>query len=193
MAAIADNPSDRERSAGGLVDHFQKNLNHHHESLPNDGYHVLSRFNVGPHTPGVYRGPQLRQDSAELLNAMLEKNEVENHVYFSETGGFHNHGVHHLLAAYALGAAPTDLQLAHDTMASAQRPRYPIDEMRIKEMLETKGFQSMLGDDRHFHDYLAFFLQKFEKEGWKAVLTEYLSSGTALADNLLARLFAGML
>lgn len=185
------NDSSREQSAGGLKDHFRKNQSHQ-KSAVEDSYRMPTHFDVTTAKAGVYQGPRLHQASAELLNEMLRANQVDNHVYFSETGGFHNHRVHHLLAAYALGATPQELQLAHDTMESTQRPRFPIDESRINEMYDTKGFKSMLGDERDYHNYLAFFWQKFEKDGWKPVVAEYLFSGTEVADDLFTRLFTGM-
>lgn len=187
--AVASDP-DREQTAGGLRDHFLKN-SHHQTSIVNDGYRMPTKFDITTSNAGVYKGPQLHQATADLLNDLLQKNQLSHHVYFSETGGFHNHTCHHLLAAYALGATPEELQFAYDSMEGVQRARLPIDQRRVEEMHTEGGFKSMLGDGDQFQNYLAFFWQKLEKDGWRNALNEYLFSGSEIAEELFVRLYAG--
>lgn len=185
-----DNASSHARSAGGLTDHLRHNQTHQGFDTI-DSYQMPTKFDLSPTKTGVYRGPELHQDSAELVNHLLLKNQQDHHVYFTDTGGFHNHTAHHLLSAWALGATPADLRLAYSTVEGYQRPRFPVEKSRIDEMRGAEGFKSMLGDGRQFHNFLVFFLQKFQENGWKEVTTEYLFSGTEIADDLFVRLFAG--
>jgi hypothetical protein len=186
---VMANDSRHEQSAGGLRDHFHKNKTHA-RTTAKDSYE-LSTFNITTQHTGIYKGPKLQKESADLLNNLLKVSQADYHVYFSETGGFHNHRIHHLLAAYALGATPQELQLAVDTMEDSQRPRITIEKEVVDQMYDQGEFESMLGDDRHYCNYLAFFLQRFEKDGWKNAVNEYLFSDTKLANDLLVRLFAG--
>lgn len=126
-----------------------------------------------------------------VLNQLLKKNQTDCHIYFSDRGAFHNHRAHNLLAAYALGATPSEWQSVYDFLESLTKPRHPIDRIVIAKMHNQEGFESMLGDDRHFHNFLAFFVEKIDKDGWKNVLNEYLSSKTKIAEELFARIFAG--
>lgn len=183
---------NREATASGLMNHFQQNQKHE-KPLIHGEYTLPAKFDVTSEMTGVYHGPLLQQASADRLNDLLLNNQLNYHVYFSETGGFHNHRVHHLMAAYALGATPEQLQSAHDTMENIQRPRFPVDRACVDAMYSLDGFKSMLGDDSHFHNYLAFFLEKFERHDWREVTKEYLFSNTEIADDLFMRLFAGKL
>lgn len=184
-----DDHSSRDQTAWGLSSHFAHNKKHE-KSILHDGYQLPTQFDMTTQSTDVYKGPTLLQDSADLLNKLLKANQLDNHVYFSETDGFHNHRAHHLLAAYALGSTPEDLQLAIDTMEETQRPRFQIDASRVNAMYNGGDFRSMLGDDRYYQDYTAFFWQKFKKDGWKNTLVEYLFSGSSIAEDLFVRLYA---
>jgi hypothetical protein len=69
----------------------------------------------------------------------------------------------------------------------------PLREENVLAMSEIEGFKSFLGKTEHTHDYLEFFQRELEAKGVEVVLKEYLFSGTELAEDMLVRLFGGML
>jgi hypothetical protein len=104
-----------------------------------------------------------------------------------------NHIVHHLLTLYALNARPSEIQRGYDDNASYQRSNIPIQPAVVKDMHIPEKFDSYLGNEKRYHDYLVYFQEEIEKKGWQDVLNEYVFSGTKRADDLLVRLFAGFL
>jgi hypothetical protein len=60
-------------------------------------------------------------------------------------------------------------------------------------MHDLKKFQSYMGKQEYYHDFLVFFQEEMAKKGWEAVLNEYLFAGDEAADDMLVRLYAGFL
>lgn len=112
---------------------------------------------------------------------------------FFNTDGFHNHIAHHLCTLYALGASPHAIQQQYDLNAEHQRPPEPIDAPIISELHDPARFKTYLGNERYYNDFLHFFKQEMDKKGWQAVLNEYLFSRDERADDMLVRMYAGML
>lgn len=54
-------------------------------------------------------------------------------------------------------------------------------------------YDSYLGKEKYYHDFLVYFQQEIEKKGWEDVLNEILFSGTDRADDMLVRMFSGFL
>ena len=104
-----------------------------------------------------------------------------------------DHIVHHVLAIYALGANPAEIQKAYDINASYQRPPEPTDKEVIVKMRESATFKKHLGDEFHYPNYLAFFQNEISKKGYQEVIKEYLLAGDDRADDFLGRLYAGFL
>jgi Questin oxidase-like len=104
-----------------------------------------------------------------------------------------NHIVHHLLTIYALGATPAQLQRGYNVNADYQRPPVPLEPQVVQSMHDVEKFKQCLGNEKHYRDYLVFFQDEIEKKGWENVLNEYVFKGDERADDLLVRLFAGML
>ncbi|EXJ66811.1 uncharacterized protein A1O5_10006 [Cladophialophora psammophila CBS 110553] len=152
----------------------------------------MTDFPLTVSTTGVYHVPEVSKDSAERTASLLRANHAAFHVFFNFKG-YHNHQVHYLLTAYALGANPAQLQTAFDTNISYQRPRIPVDESIVRKLSNERFFKSLVGNDTYFNDYTAFFQCKFEAEGWQKVVNDYLFSRTELADDLLVRLHAGII
>lgn len=60
-------------------------------------------------------------------------------------------------------------------------------------MHKPKRFKSYLGQEKYYYDFLVYFQQEIDKSGWQSVLQEHLFAETELADDMLARMFAGFL
>ena len=150
----------------------------------------MADFPVTIATTGVYHVPDLSVTSAEKTSSLLQHNWNSFHVFWN-LKGYHNHQVHYLLTAYALGADPSELQNAFDMNAGYQRPALPRTEGLVRKLYDDRYFTSLLGNEVYFPDYTAFFLKRFEQEGWQNVVNKYLFSRSEIADDLLVRLHAG--
>lgn len=53
------------------------------------------------------------------------------------------------------------------------------------------NFNKYLGQGKYYHDFLVFWQQEIESKGWKDVLKEHVFAGSAKADEMLGRIFAG--
>jgi hypothetical protein len=98
-----------------------------------------------------------------------------------------------LLTLYGLGAPATIIEKQYKRNAEYQRALEPVNESNIRKMRDPEQFKEFLGCGQRYHDFLVFFQRELEENGIDAVLQKYLFSGTALADDLLVRLFAGMI
>ena len=140
---------------------------------------------------GVYHAPGISGASIEKTSSLLKQNWERFHIFWNFKG-YHNHQVHYLLTAYALGAEPSQLQNAFDKNAGYQRAALPRTEGLVRKLYDDRYFKSLLGNDVYVPDYTAFFLENFELEGWENVVRKYLFSRSEIADDLLVRLHAGM-
>ena len=122
----------------------------------------------------------------------IKLSNINKNLFFNEEG-FHNHIVHQVLTLYGLGAAPNVIEEHYKANTSYQMKPKPLRKENVAAMSELKGFKSFQGKTDHTHDYMEFFHQELETKGVEAVLQEYLFSGTELAEDMLVRLFAGML
>ncbi|KAF4547311.1 Questin oxidase-like protein 1 [Elsinoe fawcettii] len=130
----------------------------------------------------------INPDSAELVSSLLAENHQTHDIYFNDKG-FHNHIVHHLVTLLALGASPSEIQVAYDNNTGYQRRPFPIHDQVLSD---EANFRSCLGKQEHYSDLLAFFRQKLEQDGIPATLQHYLFSCSPLAEDMLACLFAGV-
>jgi len=134
----------------------------------------------------------LKAESAEKASQLLQVNHEKHHIFFNQSG-FHNHIAHHLLTLFALNASPEELQKAYDANVSYQRPSEPLEKAIVNDMHKPKRFKSYLGQEKYYYDFLVYFQQEIDKSGWQSVLQEHLFAETELADDMLARMFAGFL
>lgn len=104
-----------------------------------------------------------------------------------------DHLVHHLLAIYALGASPDEIQKAYDVNVPYQKEVIVHDDATAEELQDPAVFKQRLGNHKYYHDYLKYFSKEIESKGVPAVVNEYIFKGDARADDLLARLFGGFL
>ena len=151
---------------------------------------MMTDFPITSSTSAVWHVPDIKPISAERTSALLQQNFESFHVFWNFKG-YHNHQVHYLLTAYALGAKPDEIQTAFDKNVGYQRPRLPVDEGLVKKLSDERYFKSLKDNDTYFNDYTVFFQRKFERQGWQEVVNHYLFSRSELADDLLVGLFAG--
>lgn len=138
----------------------------------------------------VFHAESISDASAKKTSFLLQTNYESFHIFWN-LKGYHNHQVHYLLTAYALGANEIELQNAFDKNTSYQRPSLPPTEGLGRKLQDERYFQSLLGYDTYFPDYTRFFLQKFNQQGWHSVVNQYLFSRSEIAEDLLVRLHAG--
>lgn len=102
--------------------------------------------------------------------------------------------VHQALSLFGTGASPTAIQQAYETHSPYQRTALAKHDEVVTQLFQTWDHASAyLGNEKHYPDFLAFFQREIDAKGWQPVLSEYLFAGTPSADDLLIRLFAGIL
>jgi hypothetical protein len=151
-----------------------------------------STVSVAPSISGIYHTAGVTTESSKKASELLQKNHDNNHVFFNKDG-FHNHIAHHLLAIFALGATPEELQKAFDLNQGYQRPQYKLNEKNVQDLSNPDHFKQCLGKEKYFHDFEDFFRKQIDEKGYENVVKEYLLKGDACADDLLWRTYAGTL
>jgi len=116
----------------------------------------------------------------EVLHRLLEGNH-KNHDIFFDKAGRHNHAVHHLLAAYSLGASADRLKEIYEEHLVYQRPKPP-----HKVTISQDNWTQYLGENDMWTDYLTFFDKIVALEGISKAIETY-----ALHPSMFPRLFAG--
>ncbi|OCH89958.1 hypothetical protein OBBRIDRAFT_793774 [Obba rivulosa] len=121
------------------------------------------------------RLPGVTSESSNALVKTLKDNHRRWHAFFNEIG-FHNHGSHHLVAIYALGANGPLIEAAYETHAAYMRPAYPSPSAISEENL-----YEHLGKKDYYNAYLQFFTSKLLAKGVSETLEDYVFSRTANA------------
>jgi hypothetical protein len=85
------------------------------------------------------------------------------------------------------------MQTQYDANKSYQRPPVSLEKEIVQKMHDPLKFSEFLGDEQYYHDYLIFFQKEMEEKGWQNVLNEYVFKGDERADDMLVRMYAGML
>lgn len=67
----------------------------------------------------------------------------------------------------------------------------PVEKRVVQDIYDHSKFHDYLGDEKYYHDFLIFFQQEIDKRGWEEVINEYVLKRDDLADDMLARMFAG--
>ncbi|KAI9258025.1 hypothetical protein BDA99DRAFT_515054 [Phascolomyces articulosus] len=111
---------------------------------------------------------------------LLEKNHTEHDIFFNENG-FHNHLVHHYLAAYSMGADTKRLQEIYDDHASYQRKLPPPVGDLTRE-----NFKQELGKRDAYTSYLRLFQREIEQHGMVDTIRRFV-----FMDDMLARTVGG--
>lgn len=68
--------------------------------------------------------PGVSVETQQVTQELIDKNHRNFHIFFNDKN-FHNHFVHHLLAAYSCGASPEQLKRLYEKYASYQKPKPP--------------------------------------------------------------------
>lgn len=100
--------------------------------------------------------------------------------------------MHHLLTLFALKASPDEIKRGYEDNAYYQRPPAALKKEIVNDMYQPEKFKAYLGKEKYYHDFLKYFKDEISKKGWEKVLNEELFKGDERADDLLARLFAGI-
>ncbi|KAF2221585.1 hypothetical protein BDZ85DRAFT_301818 [Elsinoe ampelina] len=140
----------------------------------------------------IFAASNINSESVRVTSRLLTQNHEEHDIYFNDKG-FHNHIVHHLITLLAIGASPEDIQVAYDNNSSYQRDRFPIHNQIIEDLSNEETFQSCLGKQENYSDYLTFFRQTLHADGIPETVNKYLFARTPLADDMLARFFGGVI
>ncbi|RMZ83991.1 hypothetical protein DV737_g1267, partial [Chaetothyriales sp. CBS 132003] len=151
---------------------------------------TASHIELTPSSASIYRVPDITLQSAKVATRLLQDNHENHHIYFNNEG-FHNHIAHHLLALFALGATPEELQRGYDNNKGYQRSQLRVKEGIAKEMANPDSFKTYLGKGQYYTDFLEFFQRELEAKGWQEGVREYLFSKTETSEDLLVRMFAG--
>ncbi|EQL33460.1 hypothetical protein BDFG_04603 [Blastomyces dermatitidis ATCC 26199] len=153
---------------------------------------TATHISVSPNDTGLL-GLHQKADSAKKASEMLQADMERYHVFFNNDKGFHNHLAHHILTTYALGASPDVIQEAFDRTAAYQLPRRLVDEATVQKLSDKIQFNSYVGIPDQYPNFLAYFQRQIENRGIEPVVNEYLFAGDKLADDMLVRLFAGVI
>jgi len=60
-------------------------------------------------------------------------------------------------------------------------------------MHNPEKYKTYLGSEKNYHNFLVFFKEEINQKGWQEVLNEYLFKGDERADDMLVRMFGGIL
>ncbi|KAK4499969.1 hypothetical protein PRZ48_008155 [Zasmidium cellare] len=141
--------------------------------------------------PEYYR-QGITSESTRTASELLQVNHERHHIFFN-TSGFHNHIVHQLLSMWALGASPEQLQREYDNNASYQRPLKAPEASILHDLEDPKKFTQYLGQQVRYGDWLQYFRNEIDKTNWQDVLQKYVFAGDERAEQMLLRMFAGLL
>lgn len=102
-----------------------------------------------------------------------------------------DHIAHHILTLYALAAPPAILQKQYDNNKSYQRATLPLETRVVQELQDHSKYHDYVGNEKYYPDFLVFFQKEIDDKGWEAVVNEYVLKGDELANDMLARMYAG--
>ncbi|KAK5332100.1 hypothetical protein LTR93_001105 [Exophiala xenobiotica] len=88
--------------------------------------------------------------------------------------GFSDHIAHQVLATYALGASPDQMQSTYDRICTYMEPLKPINQTVLKALKDKTTFKDYLDDPIQYSNYQAYFQNELDTKGVKSALGEYL-------------------
>ncbi|KAJ5851361.1 uncharacterized protein N7529_010746 [Penicillium soppii] len=152
---------------------------------------TATKIHLNPATDAGIYSSNVREDAAQTASEILQEDMAKHHVFFNDQG-FHNHIPHQILSIYALGATPEHIKAGYKHNKIYQRPALPASQDVIQSMHDVAKFQECLGKEENYPNYLAFFQQEIDDKGVGGVLEEYIFAGDERAENMLCRLFGGL-
>jgi hypothetical protein len=69
----------------------------------------------------------------------------------------------------------------------------PLKQSIITDMRNPKKYKTYLGSEKYYRNFLVFFKEEINQKGWQEVLNEYIFKGDERADDMLVRMFSGIL
>lgn len=85
------------------------------------------------------------------------------------------------------------MQRAYDNNSGYQRPPKAADNDIIESIKNEEDFKARCGKMDQYANFLAFFQREITEKGVGSVVNKYIFARTELADDMLVRLFGGML
>lgn len=95
------------------------------------------------------------------------------------------------MTIYALKASPEDIKRGYNDNVGYQRPPVELKMNIVEDMRNPEKFQSYLGKEKYYSDFLKYYEDEISKKGWERVLNDELFRGDERADDMLARMFGG--
>lgn len=157
-----------------------------------DSQNLLEQLFPSPRAPRAPLAPSpwpgVTAESTQTLAELLRANHIKYHCFFNDSN-FHNHLVHHLLAAFALGCTPTLLNAAYKLHADYQRALKPSPSDITEE-----NWTKHLAQPQYYPGYLSFFQNQILQRGMAEVLEAYVFSPAANKPgvDMFARFFSGL-
>ncbi|KAK0610577.1 hypothetical protein B0T17DRAFT_500544 [Bombardia bombarda] len=146
-------------------------------------------------TPGFVHVDGLTQDSADKASELLTLNHELYHTRWN--GIFHNHMSHHLLALWAMGATPDEIQVGWENNKIYQVPLDQFDKAADspgqQDLKDPVLFEKALGNYSHYVNFLQLFKSELAEKGTPAVIKEYVLKGDARANDILGRMFSDLM
>jgi hypothetical protein len=170
---------------------------------------AATRIELSPSiSPGHTHADNLTIESAKKASELLTLNHTLYHTRWKATfhstktklqgnGNFTNelsdHMAHHLLALWALGATPDELQDLYDFNQPYQTSIERGDEKdsKCRDLMNPAVFNESLGKDECYAEFLHFFENEIDGKGMQAVVKEYLLKGDERANDILGRMYTG--
>ncbi|CAI7624817.1 unnamed protein product [Penicillium bialowiezense] len=156
---------------------------------------TATKIHLSPTADSGIFSSNVREDAARTASEILQEDMAKHHVFFNDQG-FHSMSftsVRKPGSIYALGATPEQLKAGYQRNIGYQRPARPADQEIILSLRDKVKFKEYLGKEKHYPNYLAFFQQELDTKGTGDVLKEYLFAGDERAEDMLCRLFGGLI
>ncbi|KAG2413445.1 hypothetical protein HFD88_002634 [Aspergillus terreus] len=141
---------------------------------------------------GIFQVHPLTAESAAKTAELLRKNHELYHI-FIHNAGVHNHILHHLLAIYALGATPAQLEKAFQLGMVSQKPVNAPNVEKVHELSDPAKFKALMGRGKYYSEYYAFFEDEVRRNGAPKTIEEYVFKGDERAEEMFRRFWGAYL
>ncbi|KAK5311540.1 hypothetical protein LTR93_011693 [Exophiala xenobiotica] len=148
---------------------------------------ALTVNTVGNFDTELKKEPAATEKAEKLLQENLDKIDM----MFMDVR--HNHIAHQVLAMYALGASPDQMQYAYDRICIYMEPLKPTNQTVLEALKDKATFKDYLDDPAQYSNYLAYFQGEVDNKGVKAALEEHLFANDEHASRILIRWFASIM